>query len=998
MKSAQAGSTLHVSVVHGDLNHTNHPILLGHYEGDTIAGAERVVDKMVNGALSQRYHLGRYPGRSGTASVALAPSSEIQKSLSVQHGAIVIGLGKWGELTPSALTQAVSQGVTEYCLHIHQCRGVAERSEEPDGLTINSLLIGSNTSANIAVEDSVNAIVRGVVLANRALAQRPNKSQGLTLPRVAHVQFIERFLDVAVDAAKSAHRVARRIGSEFQTEIQVERYLKKGSGGLTRLVPSSTRGYWRRWTVSALRVDPPPPAVSLPLVLKDRLRTLLQEEQTKDPQVYSALLDLALTTQDPTGPRPHKLRFLALSDRARAEVTVQDNQPELIAQLIQRSITTQTFNQDIAKTLFELLIPLDLKESLRSLENVAFVLDEVTANYPWELMIDTDKPLCVRAGVIRQLQTTDYETHARDSTTRHAFVVGNPLTPPQYRDLSGAMEEAKLVADMLENANYRAEFARTRLGASEVFKQLFTRSYRIIHIAGHGYYSVADTGQVGAKAGVVLSDGLFLTAAEIATMDPIPELVFLNCCHLGQMGGTAYNKMAASISGELIRKGVRAVVAAGWPVQDDAALCFARSFYTELLAGRPFGLALKGARQKTWEEFPSSNTWGAYQAYGDPDFCLTRSEGPGSPSEDDVKVAAEEVLLQLDGLSQESTHGDGAKLRGELTQVEKSCAPDWLKQGSVQERLGAAYAGRGLFKEAIAHYKQAAENEDTANPATLRAVEQWINVAVRLGEKDGDKAMIQAAIEKGRHLLALAKTSERLNLMGGAQKRLAQLETDVEQIRVHLAQAAADYRDAANQRQGEGTPDPYPILNAVVIEVLLGKEEAGREAALSQCETLAQTRFRDTRSVWDAITIADVALIRAFIGHSLPQERDNLVHKYRAAFAESSATQREQDSALTQIKFIRAMLKRPPDADREAVALATEALEGILKQLQPRDRPAEPSVSQATPTSTEPSRQPRRLKPAPKQLGRKKPIRKNGGRRSTRREGKTGKRRPTLLS
>lgn len=113
MKSAHKPTTVHVSVVHGDLNHTNHPILLGHYEGDTIAGAERVVDNMVQGALSQRYHLGRYPGRNGTAAVALAPSSEIQKILGVQHGAIVIGLGKWGELTPSLLTQAISQGVTE---------------------------------------------------------------------------------------------------------------------------------------------------------------------------------------------------------------------------------------------------------------------------------------------------------------------------------------------------------------------------------------------------------------------------------------------------------------------------------------------------------------------------------------------------------------------------------------------------------------------------------------------------------------------------------------------------------------------------------------------------------------------------------------------------------------------------------------------------------------------------------------------------------------------
>jgi CHAT domain-containing protein len=127
--------------------------------------------------------------------------------------------------------------------------------------------------------------------------------------------------------------------------------------------------------------------------------------------------------------------------------------------------------------------------------------------------------------------------------------------------------------------------------------QLFAQPYRIIHIAGHGYYNEADIETSGAKAGVVLDNGLFLTAAEIAMLDPIPELVFLNCCYLGQIGGTAYNKMAASISRELIRKGVRAVVAAGWPVRDDAALCFAQTFYKQLLEYQPFGRALEEARR-----------------------------------------------------------------------------------------------------------------------------------------------------------------------------------------------------------------------------------------------------------------------------------------------------------------------------------------------------------------------------------------------------------------
>ncbi len=1009
MKSAQTQSTLQVSVLHGDLNHTNHPILLGHYEGDTIAGAERVVDKMVVGALSQRYHLGCYPGRNGTAAVALAPSNAVQRSLGVQHGAIVIGLGKWGELTPSALIQAVSQGVIEYCLHIHQCRGSVDSAKESEGLTINSLLIGSNTSANIAVEDSVNAIVRGVVLANRALTHRSAEAQGPRLPRVVHVQFIERLLDVAVEAAKAAHRVKKRSTRELQAALQVEPHLKKGKGGQTRLVPPSSKDYWRRWTISAVQDAPPPPPMSLPAVLKDRLRTVLQDDPSNDPKVYRALLDLALRDSDLTVPRPHKLRFLALSDRARAEATLQDNQSDLIEQLIQRSITTQTFRQDIAKTLFELLIPLDLKESLRSLENVVFILDHVTANYPWELISDADqsheqtRPLCVRMGMIRQLQTVGYDNHARDITSRNALVVGNPQTPLNYRDLPGAKAEAKRVAALLEQADYRTEYTPTRLRAEEVLNQLFAHPYRIIHIAGHGYYHEGGAETTGTKSGVVLSGGIFLTAAEIAQLDPIPELVFLNCCYLGQIDHTApntlaANKLAASLAGELIRKGVRAVVAAGWPVEDEPALCFAESFYRDLLAGQPFGRALKEARSNTWKNFPSSNTCGAYQAYGDPDFCLTSSDRSSRGDGEDETVAVEEVLNQLDSLSAQLTHAEKATARGRLSEVEQQCPSEWLKQGNIQERFGVVYGERELFAEAVEHYKQAVGCENVSNPATLRAVEQWINVAVRHGEKEGDKAMIQSAIQTGRHLLALGKTSERLNLMGGAQKKLARLETDTKQIQAHLEQAAVDYREAAGQLEQAGMRDPYPILNAMVIEVLLGKEDAGREAVLSQCEALAQARFKETRSAWDAITMADVNLIRAFIGHLIPQERDNLVHTYRAAFAESSATPREQDSALTHIKFIREMLKKVPHADRDVSASAIEALDAIVKQLQHSDQPAEPPASQASLISARSSRQPRLAKPSPKQRGRKKPVQEKAGRRSTRQAPKSGRRRSLISS
>jgi len=937
---------LRVSVLHGDLNHTNHPIMMSHYEGDTIAGAEGIVDRLVGGALSQRYHLGRYPGRPGTVAVVLAQPNAIQKSLGVQHGAIVIGLGKWGELTPSALTQAVHQGVMEYCLQINQSSGSAEPSMGSSGLTINSLLIGSNTSANIAVEDSVNAIVRGVVLANRALANPSLKKQHHPLPRVTHIQFVELYLDVAVDAAKSVHRVAKRIQRELQTEIEVEPRLIKGKEGQTRLVPTSNRGYWRRWTITAVPNVPSPAALSLPEALKNRLRIMLQEDKEKDPQVWNALLELGFRDGEPAPRRPSKLRYLALSDRARAEVTVQENQPELIAQLIQRSIKQPAFKQDMAKTLFQLLIPPDLKDSLLNQDRVVFILDDVTANYPWELMIDTDQPLCVRMRMIRQLETIDYDRRTRDTTSKSAYVVGDPLTPSNYPELPGARKEAELVASLLK-PRYRVNHSSQRLGALEVLNQLFAQPYRIIHIAGHGYYNEADSETAGAKAGVVLDGGLFLTAAEIAMLDPIPELVFLNCCYLGQIGGTAYNKMAASISRELIRKGVRAVVAAGWPVRDDAALCFAQAFYKQLLENHSFGQALAEARRQTWSRFPESNTWGAYQAYGDPDFCLDPTSRVYSAVSDEVPVAVEEVHIKLDGLSLKDEPSDPSALRKELVKIEQDCASDWLKQGTLQEQLGGAYSEYGLFKDAIEHYRLAAETEDSSSSATFRAIEQWINLTVRLGEKNSNKLMIEEGIKKGEHLVHLAETSERLNIMGSAHKKLSQLESDPDKVKGHLGKSADYYRKAATRQQSEGVADPYPIINMLVVEALLGKDGLGNESLLSKCESLAQQRFYATHSAWDAFAIPDIALIRSFLNHSLPQDRDNLVEKYRSAFAESGATQRERDSALTQMQFVRTILNKLPGQDPKIVTPIIESLDYIEHRLRDPDWTPKPSESEA---------------------------------------------------
>ena len=55
------------------------------------------------------------------------------------------------------------------------------------------------------------------------------------------------------------------------------------------------------------------------------------------------------------------------------------------------------------------------------------------------------------------------------------------------------------------------------------------RPWRIVHIAGHG-----RLGERGNPGGVVLSKGTFLGPDEIRNMRVVPELVFVNCCHLAE--------------------------------------------------------------------------------------------------------------------------------------------------------------------------------------------------------------------------------------------------------------------------------------------------------------------------------------------------------------------------------------------------------------------------------------------------------------------------------
>jgi CHAT domain-containing protein len=75
------------------------------------------------------------------------------------------------------------------------------------------------------------------------------------------------------------------------------------------------------------------------------------------------------------------------------------------------------------------------------------------------------------------------------------------------------------------------------------------------------------------------------------------------------------SKGLASVAQAFFERGVSNYIGSGWPVNDEQATQLARTFYEELLTGKPICDALQAGRRQISSY---GDTWGAYQHYGHP--------------------------------------------------------------------------------------------------------------------------------------------------------------------------------------------------------------------------------------------------------------------------------------------------------------------------------------------------------------------------------------------
>ena len=833
------GERAKVSITHGNLAFAEGPVLVGHYADDVLVGAEAYLDRVLDGQLSQRRSLGVYPGEIDTSEVVFN-----RKEGAV--GAVVVGLGKFGHLSPTSLTKTLSKAFMTYALEWKarkQSRAPDDKglSGDADDCTIHSLIIGYRDS-RLKIQDSVACILDALVLANSLLSDDE---------QINHLRFVELYQDSAIAAADILSRLSK--DARYKDLLDIRHVLKHWKGGQRRLDFRDDSDMIHRIEIG---------------------RSPRSEEANT--LIYKSLNDTALAQQ-----------HLRLTDRVQVDRYISE-------------VTAKTHSDpEIGQVLYEMMLPRDLKDVFSDGRPVQLIVDDDAAAYPWELLddrfADAEEPISCRTQMIRQLLETHDGGGGTVVSIGGALIAGDPVS--NFNPLPGAREEATLVYQLFKDAGWQnLHFPGERPSADWIRRKLYLEEHKIVHLAGHGVYEYEfDDGKDESASskkptpsfatGMVIGDNQFLTAAEIRSLRRVPEFVFLNCCYLGKMEASDprsenallldRHRLAANLATQFIRCGAKAVIAAGWEVDDNAALAFARVFYEHMLGGDEFGDSVKWARRAARGAAMNSrsNTWGAYQCYGDPQYRLRQGPGRSRGSVEKSSYSSiEQAIVALEnitGRADSMTAFDGQmRYVRQIAEIEAKVRErsDWLKDARLMVAFADAFSKAAEFERAVEYYDRAMLAETASLP--VKAIEQMANLSIRMaGEfakdrSDGAvskaKSIINESIQKlellirispvagGGQLLdndgkPLKGTSERHSLMGSAYKRKAKLygsrrrEANLRQMRdayhnAHLIKVmttgAVGYYEAGNAMQAGLLLDLYsgkqPRLDTKLLNAMPG--------------------------------------------------------------------------------------------------------------------------------------------------------------------------------
>ena len=407
-----------VSVSNGDLFYSRYPVLVGHFSNDGITSAEKKIDEYCGHALSERRRLNIYPGALGTSEVFLNSSDEFK-------GAIVIGLGEPGELGSYQLIRACEEGAIRYMMALSKSEDRKEKADTKRGTGISVLLIGTSYGY-LSIENTVRSIIQGVLNADNKIKElKPEEG----VRPIDRIEFVELYEDKSLQCLYIVNKIEAENG--WIDIVVPEKSIRIMPGARKNAYVEDKSGWWSRLNIE--------------------MRTQI-DSRTK-----------------------HVLRFSSNTGSAKTEQYEINIAPEIIDSLLHEMSTNNNWDSRVAKTIFELLIPNELKYEIKRQANILWILDISSAAYPWELLQDTSTdtlPLCCKSGMIRQLAQENFRIGITAADGNRALIIGDPGLDGFAPQLPGAVQEASLVSDLLRKAGYGMITDRksTRLNSSHVLR------------------------------------------------------------------------------------------------------------------------------------------------------------------------------------------------------------------------------------------------------------------------------------------------------------------------------------------------------------------------------------------------------------------------------------------------------------------------------------------------------------------------------------------------
>ncbi len=235
------------------------------------------------------------------------------------------------------------------------------------------------------------------------------------------------------------------------------------------------------------------------------------------------------------------------------------------------------------------------------------------AALPWEAMYFPAKNCFMASSMnsplVRYLEIASPISQLSISLPlRMLVVIPNSVSP--YPELDSATETAHLDTALQDvKKQVHVHYLKGNVTLEQLLDELTERTYNCLHFIGHGEF-VDDCGSLLFNTGEGGVD--YVDENRFATLfqnHPTMKLVVLNSCHGASISST---RSFSGLAPGLVVRGIPAVVAMKYAVDDLSAVLFAREFYRKLFRGWDTGrvdVAMVHARNRLSAEVHSARDY-----------------------------------------------------------------------------------------------------------------------------------------------------------------------------------------------------------------------------------------------------------------------------------------------------------------------------------------------------------------------------------------------------